>query len=108
MKRIKIKLQKEGVFKIETNSRVWLKDKTLYGQSIILDNISDHCGHILTGEESPEKCLKKLAKPMDLPRTWECYEANAIPYRFHIEYRLQKASMNSINEKNYWYPLAEG
>ncbi len=42
MKRIKIKLQKEGVFKTENNSRVWVKEKTLDGQSIILDNIADH------------------------------------------------------------------
>ena len=62
MKRIKIKLQKEGVFKIENNSRVWLKEKTLDGQSIILDNIADNCGHILTGEESPEEMLEKISQ----------------------------------------------
>ena len=31
IKRMKLKLQKEGVLKIENETRVWLKDKTLDG-----------------------------------------------------------------------------
>ena len=50
------------MFKIENDTRVWLKDKSLDGQLIILDNISDNCGHILTGEESPEEMLDKISQ----------------------------------------------
>ena len=85
IKRMKLKLQKEGVLKIENETRVWLKDKTLDGQLIILDNISDHCGHILTGEESPEEMLEKISqtygptKDMGMLRS-ECYTIS-LPYR---------------------------
>ncbi len=59
-KRIILKLQKEKVFTISENNRIWNEDKTLDGQIIILDLIADHCGHVLTGQESPAEMLKKL------------------------------------------------
>jgi hypothetical protein len=38
-----------------------VKDKTLDGQLISLGNISDHCGHVLTGEETPGEMLEKIS-----------------------------------------------